>query len=98
MPLPLSSPTAAPSSEQRRRSHRARCLLQGSCVFNDGASTLDVIVRNISQTGARIVGNELICLPKAFELRIIDTSGGYSSKKARIIWRTEAAAGVAFVD
>jgi len=57
-----------------------------------------VIVRNISQTGARIVGNELICLPKAFELRILDASGGYSSKRARVIWRTEAAAGVEFVD
>ena len=99
--MPLRSPAASPVSEPRRRA-RARCLRRARCVFNGGASTLDVLVRNISGAGARIVGNELICLPPTFELRIIDANGdvetGYSSRKARVVWRTEAAAGIEFLD
>ncbi len=67
-------------------------------MFNNGSSSLDVTLRNISLTGAWIAGDALICLPPRFELRILDGSGGYSARQVRLVWCTIASAGVEFVD
>jgi hypothetical protein len=83
---------------EKRRFPRARRLRRGSCVFNNATSTLDVVVRNIAPEGARIAGHELFCLPHTFELRILDETGGYSARMARIVWRDSSNAGLAFVD
>ena len=87
----------SPFSE-KRRSLRARRLRRGSCVFNDAASTLDVTIRDIAPEGARIAGHELFCLPRTFELRILDGTGGYSARLARIVWRDAKNAGLEFID
>ncbi len=91
-------PARVSAISEKRRSHRARRLRRASCVFNGGASTLDVMVRNIAPGGARIAGHELFCLPKTFELRIFDDLGGYSARAARIVWRNLDNAGIEFVD
>ena len=83
---------------EKRRTHRTRQLRQASCVFNEGTSVLDVTLRNISPTGARIVGHELIFLPKTFEFRVQDNLGGYSSRRARLVWTDGATAGLEFID
>jgi len=83
---------------ERRRLRRARSFRRARCVFNGGASTLDVMVRDISPTGARIAGNELIWLPKTFELQIYDSAGGYATREARVTWLKGTSAGVAFID
>jgi len=83
---------------ERRRMRRARSLRRGRCVFNGGASTLDVTVRDISPGGARIVGNELVWLPRIFELQIYDSGGAYASREARLKWLKGASAGVEFID
>jgi hypothetical protein len=83
---------------EKRRSHRAKRLRRASCVFNNASSTLDVTVRNIAPEGARIAGHELFCLPHTFELRILDETGGYSARMARIVWRDKTSAGLTFID
>lgn len=83
---------------ERRSIRRARGLRCARCVFNAGASTLDVTLRDISPSGARIVGNELIWLPKTFELQIFDSSGAYASREARLKWVKGTSAGVEFID
>jgi PilZ domain len=87
-----------PVFSEKRAAHRARRLLQATCVFNEGKSVLDVTLRDISPAGARIAGHELIYLPKTFELRVHDRVGGYSSRKARLIWTDGATAGLEFID
>ena len=87
-----------PSFSEKRRSHRAKRLRRANCVFNNASSTLDVTVRNITPEGARIAGHELFCLPQNFELRILDETGGYSARMAKIVWRDENAAGLQFID
>ena len=94
----MTMPVRASIFSEKRRSHRAKRLRRASCVFNDGTSTLDVTVRNIAPEGARIVGHELFCLPKTFELRILDETGGYSARAARIVWRDVNSAGIEFID
>jgi hypothetical protein len=40
----------------QRRSLPGRHLLQARCIFNNGNSSLDVMLRDLSASGARIVG------------------------------------------
>ena len=91
------SPIDSPHAEKRRMP-RARAFRKGRCVFNSGSSTLDVTLRDISPTGARISGDELICLPRAFEVRILDGFGGHSSRQARLVWIRGRTAGLEFTD
>jgi len=93
----MPSPSPPPFAD-KRYAFRARRLRQARCVFNNGASTLDVTLRDISPSGARIAGDALIALPPSFELRIYDGVGGFSARKARIVWSKGATVGVEFVD
>jgi hypothetical protein len=87
-----------PPHAERRRASRARRLRQARCIFNDGSSSLDVTLRDVSPTGARITGDALICLPPTFELSIHDGCGGYSARRARLVWVKGGSAGLKFVE
>ena len=87
-----------PPHAEKRRAPRARRLRQARCVFNNGSSSLDVTLRDISPGGAQIVGDALICLPPTFELRIHDGRGGYSARQARVVWSKTRSAGLEFTD
>lgn len=90
-----SSPS--PPCAEKRRTPRARRLRQAQCVFNEGSSTLDVTLRNISVTGANLASDALISLPETFEIRVLDGLGGYSARKARLVWSRGRTAGVKFI-
>ncbi len=69
------------SYAEKRRAPRVLRLRKARCVFNDGSSSLDVTLRNISFTGANIVSftgeniasDALSCLPPTFEFQIHST-------------------------
>ena len=67
-------------------------------MFNDGASIIEVAVRDISPLGARIAGAGVTGLPATFELRIPDGLGGYSARQALLVWARGATAGLTFID
>jgi len=93
--------TAAAILEQpleRRSATRMRCFKLARCYFNKGRSDLEVTLRNISSTGARITGSELICLPDEFDLHIHDGFGGFEVRRVRRIWSRGGAAGLRFLD
>ena len=90
-------PSLAAFSEKRSL-HRARRSGAAQCVFNDGASVLEVALRDISPVGARITGAELTGLPSTLELRIPDGFGGYSARRALVVWSKGASAGLTFID
>ena len=93
--------SAAPTPEypaERRRLPRARGLRQAICLFNGGRSALEVLVRNVTKAGVRITGDELICLPDEFELKIHDGFGHYNSRRVRRVWMKGNAAGLMFLD
>ena len=83
---------------EKRSLYRARRSRPAHCVFNEGATVIDVVVRDISPAGARIGGAEVVGLPQTFELRIPDGVGGYSARRARVVWSKGAAAGLTFID
>ncbi len=55
---------------EKRSSTRTRCLLTGRIIFNNRSSVIDCTVRDISDTGARIIFAHLVQVPAEFDLDI----------------------------
>jgi hypothetical protein len=92
------APSPPPSVAEKRRTPRSGRLRRARCVFNNGSSSIDVTLRDVSAEGARIAGDGLIALPPEFELLILDGMGAYKARHARLVWARGADAGVAFDD
>ncbi len=92
-------PKSFPGVFSEKRGHyRAPRRREARCVFNDGASIIEVAVRDISPLGARIAGARVTGLPPTFEFRIPDGLGGYSARQALLVWARGATAGLTFID
>ncbi|WP_449396646.1 PilZ domain-containing protein [Devosia riboflavina] len=79
--------------DDRRKSHRNRTLKGGRIVTNDGHSTFDCTVRNLSDEGAKLVVTSVIGLPHQFRLSMIDGRDFH----CETIWHTETELGVRFL-
>lgn len=78
-----------------RRAERVRTLIGARAVFNNGRSTIDCQIRNLSAIGAKLTLSESVGLPEAFTLEIPSRDKIY---RAELRWRTAEAAGVEFID
>ena len=79
---------------ERRKAQRGRTYLSGQIVFNRRFSTLDCLVKNLSQDGAKIVFSGVVAIPGEFDV-LIPWKG--ESRRARVVWSDETQAGVAFL-
>jgi hypothetical protein len=86
--------TDTPKTE-RRVSKRKRTLLAAKVVFADGASTVDCVIRDRSETGAKISLGSFATLPEDFDL-IIAGRGEHLS--AQMVWSRGEELGVSFQD
>ena len=80
--------------QERRTVHRDRTYLGAQVAYNNRCSTMDCLVRNVSQNGAKIVFSDMALIPSEFEV-LIPRKG--ESRRARIIWRDEKEVGVTFL-
>ncbi|MCJ2065687.1 PilZ domain-containing protein [Methylobacterium sp. J-088] len=80
---------------EHRRETRQRVFLKGRIVFNNGSSSLDCLVRDMSSSGARLVMSETTTLPEVFDLYIPQKDRTY---RATLRWRREDGIGVTFED
>jgi hypothetical protein len=80
--------------QDRRAFQRTRTYLGAQVVFNSRFSTVDCLVRNLSGDGAKLTFSGTALIPKTIDV-LIRNDG--ESRHAKIIWRTEAAAGVQFL-
>lgn len=78
-----------------RSSTRVRTFLKAKLVFNDGNSSLDVVIRDLSETGARLQVGDSVALPDRFDVYIPKKD---ETRKARIRWRTDEEMGIVFED
>jgi hypothetical protein len=78
---------------ERRQNARARVIYSGVIAFNERQSTMDCVVRNFSDNGAKVEFENAALLPDEINLVIARKSRAFSAK---IIWRQPHAAGVAF--
>jgi hypothetical protein len=77
---------------EKRASPRHRVLKQGTIAFRGGGG-IDCMVRNISQTGARLEVATPVGLPDSFTL-VIATD--HFLRDCRAVWSIEKRVGVAF--
>lgn len=78
---------------EQRREARQKTFLKGRILFNNGASTMDCLVRDLSRFGARLALTETKALPECFDLHIPQKDATYRST---LRWRREDGVGVTF--
>jgi hypothetical protein len=77
----------------RRRSMRDKVIYGGVASVNDRGSTMDCVVRNISEGGACVEFEETAKLPEEMRLTIARKGRSFF---ARMIWRQANKVGLAF--
>ena len=81
--------------QNRRREDRQRVYYGGVLTFNSGWSTLACVVRNFNHRGVKIELDGSVLLPDRVDITI--ERRGWS-RRARMVWRDEVGAGLAFND
>jgi hypothetical protein len=79
--------------DERRKSHRARCLLGARVVFNARSSTMSCTVKNHSEEGALLLFGETPYIPNQIEL-VLDNRR--TLMPAEILWRSGCKVGIGF--
>ena len=80
--------------EERRREIRRRVFKGAKLVFNNGYGSVECVVRNQSDHGARLRLGDSIAAPSRFEVHI---AGDGAPRPARACWRTQTEIGIAFI-
>jgi hypothetical protein len=78
---------------EHRSATRTRALLSGQIRFNGGMSTMDCLVRDLSEGGARLQIGDSVAIPARFDLYIAKKD---QTHRAALQWRTREEIGVAF--
>ena len=81
--------------EQRRASQRSRTLLEGHIIYNNRLSQMECTVRDLSETGARLVFAQPVKVPAEFELQIPNKK---LTRRAQVMWYDGQNHGVMFLD
>ena len=79
-------------TEEKRAVPRQRVLKGGRIVINDGFSTFQCTVRNLSPAGAKLKVASVVGIPDTFDL-IMDDGRRFA---CTAIWKTEFEIGVQF--
>lgn len=80
-------------SAEHRSETRQRVFLKGRIIFNNGASSMDCLVRELSASGARLALSESSTLPEMFDLYIPQKDRTYRSA---LRWRRAGSVGITF--
>jgi hypothetical protein len=81
-----------PPEDDKRKARRQRVFKGGKILFNDGNSTIDCTIRNLSDTGAKLEVESVIGVPAEFMLVSHDGTERWS----RVMWRAGTSLGVSF--
>ncbi len=81
--------------ERRKQPIRPRTLKGGRIVFNKNLSTMDCVIRNLTESGARLEVDAPQRIPDRFVLKY---EQGMRQRDCEVRWRKANTMGVAFVD
>lgn len=88
--------TAAPDAVQprpeRRLSPRRNCAIAAELVFDQGRRIVPCIIRNVSETGAKLELRSMVGIPQSFILR----GASFQPQRCRVAWRALKEMGVEF--
>jgi hypothetical protein len=77
----------------RRISTRQKSFLQGRIYFNNRRVSVDCLVRDVSDKGAKLVFSDVVTVPDIMELYL---SNKEEVRRAKVQWRHGSEVGVAF--
>jgi hypothetical protein len=80
---------------ERRTTSRHKSFLQGRVYYNNHRSSVDCLVRDVSDTGAKLVFGEAVTIPDVVELYL---SNKDEVRPAKVQWRKGHEMGVDFSD
>lgn len=80
---------------EHRSETRQRVFLKGRIIFNNGASSMDCLVRDLSASGARLALSESSTLPEIFDLYIPQKDRTFRST---LRWRRADSVGITFAE
>lgn len=78
---------------ERRQSARSRVIYSGVVGYNERQSTVECVIRNVSEAGAKVEFDNPAVLPGVIDLLIAKKNRAYTAK---IAWRQFNQAGLAF--
>lgn len=78
---------------ERRSLMRQKSFLHGRIYFNNRRSSLDCLVRDYSDQGARLTVSDSVAIPEVIELHVPHKD---ETRRAKVQWRTGYELGVAF--
>jgi len=80
---------------ERRHSTRKKSFLRGCVYFNKRRNAFDCLIRDISDTGARIIFSDTVSVPDVVDLYIPQKE---QTIRAHVQWRHGDEIGLAFAD
>jgi hypothetical protein len=80
---------------ERRNTTRQKSFLRGCIYFNNRRSALDCLIRDISETGCRVIFSSAVQIPDVVDLYIPQKE---QTLRAVVQWRQGEEAGIAFGD
>ena len=78
---------------EARTAPRVRSFLRGEIVHSNGAIRIECVVRDISESGARIQVSSAVTIPEHFDLVIPQRN---QREKSRVMWQHGTEIGLAF--
>ncbi len=91
-PIELHVATGDDGGAHHRGTHRKRTLKAAKAVLTNW-TTIDCTIRDISETGARLVFGDVVKLPEEFRVLTVMTN---TIVPVRLLWQRGLTAGVAF--
>ena len=79
--------------DENRGAQRHRTLKKGTIALNDHRSTIECLIRNLSESGAQLKIASIIGIPDTFDL----VDGDKKIRHCRVAWKRETEIGVEFV-
>ena len=79
--------------QERRRVTRSR-VLKGAKIIIGSASTIDCVVRNVTNSGVRIQIANTVDLPETLDLTL---DAGFTIRPCRVAWRSVTETGLQFI-
>jgi hypothetical protein len=77
--------------QDRRTNPRHKTFIKGRIFFNNGLSSMDCIIRDMTDSGSRLEVSETVALPDAFELYLPNKDETFHAKVA---WRKGNSLGI----
>ena len=88
------TPAGNEPAKDRRRSARLKNFLRGRIFFNNRDMSVECIICDLSEAGARVVLSEAVSLPNTVEFSVPQKKRTW---RARVGWRHRNEAGLSFI-